>query len=74
VGLYLPPNTATFSVPNSGVVAQITAAVAVNRFTLRPFPTAGLAWPPIAQGGNAPEPVVAEVLEEWSEVFLNFFS
>jgi len=52
----------------------MTTEVAVGPIPLRPFPTADLAWPPVAHGGDTPVPAVAEVLEERSKVFLNFLS
>ena len=72
--LYLPPNVATLSLANPSVVAQMPADVAGGPNPLHPFPTADLACPPVAHGGDTPEPAVAEVLEERSEVFFNFFS
>ena len=52
----------------------MTADVADGPIPLRPFPTADLACPPVTHGGDTPELAVAEVLEELSEVFFNFFS
>lgn len=52
----------------------MTTDVANGPISLRSFPTAYLAWLPVPHRGDASELAVAKILEEWSEVFLNFFS